>query len=209
MIVRNWQRKFDTMLKRCGLSREEFCERMEITTRHFAYLRKDGEKIADRQYAKICEIFGVPLTYFSDEGNFASDGAVTMPKTEYVPVLSGPMEDDAQGISEASHLGLQSNYISRLARNAKSTYLVHLFDDEMAPVAPYNADVVIDSGITNPIDGKIFYVDVNGQKLLRYVEALDGKVVALYDGRKRNRREIMGEDVVEILGRGILIVNEI
>lgn len=208
MIVRNWQRKFDTMLKRCNFTREEFCERMEITTRHFAYLRKDEGKVADRQYAKICEIFNVPLTYFSDEANFSEDGEAILPRTEYVPVLSEPVNAEMPVTPAVSHLGLQFSYISRLAKNAKSTYLVHLFDDDMAPVAPYNSDVVIDSGIRSPIDGKIFYVNVNGEKLLRYLEVSEGKVIALYDGKKLFRREI-GDDDLEILGRAVLVVNEI
>lgn len=202
MFIHNWTKKINDALIQSGITEKEFCDKMAITCRHLTYLRRSSGKIDDKIYAKICETLGVPLTYFTEEANF---------------IKYEPIEDDSNYINifadanrkKYSIIKLREEYVERLSANPHALFMVHIFDDSMSPLLPYNADAIIDPDIPALVDGKTYYINLNGKKMFRNLVVGSEKIIALIALKDSIRSEIIESDNLEILGRVILVMNEV
>lgn len=202
MFIENWTEKINDVLRKSGMSEKEFCNKMGITSRHLTYLRKSDGKIEDKVYVKICEIFGIPLTYFSEEKNF-----ITPPQDDgdrkFLPIYTDSLR------TKTSIIKLQEEYVSRLSATPKRLFMAHVFDDSMSPLLPYNSDVVIEPEISFFLDGKTYYLELEGNKIFRKIVVDSGEIKSLIAIKDSVRTEISKTDNLRILGRAILVLNEI
>lgn len=103
-----------------------------------------------------------------------------------------------------SYISLKKEYLFSRTSRLDQLSFIHADGDSMEPTIPPDAAVLIDESQTQPLNGKIYYIFLNGEYYIKRLLVSAGKVTAIQSDNGPHIKEITEADTIQIIGRALL-----
>lgn len=205
MKIDRFEEKLDRLLKARGLKQAQLAEMADITPRHLSRTKKSGD-IPEVFLKKICAALNISPLEFT---------GLDQRGEEFVPV---PFREASSGMGAGSvesskrilsHISLRKSFLLTKTSHPEALSFIRAVGESMSPTIPPDAIVLIDESQTEPINNKIYFIQLNGELLIKRLEVREGRVRAIISDNGFIKTPIDQDDAMEVLGRAIFQYTEL